>query len=368
MSPLHLSPSAGRQRKIIHCDCDCFYAAIEMRDDPALRGIPIAVGGAPDKRGVISTCNYEARAFGVRSAMASARAVTICPGLRILPPRFEAYREASAQISAIFADYTEFIEPLSLDEAYLDVTDCHACQGSATLIAEEIRQRVRAQVGITISAGVAPNKFLAKVASDWNKPDGLCVITPDQVPEFVERLPVSRLHGVGPATAARLKARGIETCGDVRPYRVLELSQWLGRFGERLYQLCRGIDERPVKTSWRRKSVSVENTYPHDLPDLASCEARLPALLESLERRLGRLDSSYRVVGALVKVKFDDFTQTTVEQRSLTPDAALYRRLLGEGVARGERPVRLLGVGVRLEDLAEAAPTAGQLRQLSLDL
>jgi DNA polymerase-4 len=223
-------------------------------------------------------------------------------------------------------------------------------------------------VGITISAGVAPNKFLAKVASDWNKPDGLWVITPEQVQAFVEGLPVTRLHGVGPATAARLTERGIATCGDLRPYSVLELTALLGRFGERLFQLCRGIDERAVKTHRRRKSVSVENTYDRDLPDLARCLAQLPALLASLERRLGRLDESYRVAGAVVKVKFDDFTQTTVEQRSGAPDPALYRRLLTQGVARGGRPVRLLGVGVRLEDLAGAEDPKRPGRQLSLDL
>ena len=188
-------------RKIIHCDCDSFYASVEMRDDPRLRGIPIAVGGSASRRGVIATCNYEARAYGVRSAMASAYAKKLCPELLIVPGRMSVYREVSQAIQAIFADYTPLIQPLSLDEAYLDVTDSQACRGSATLMAKEIRQRVRDTQGITVSAGVAPNKFIAKIASDWNKPDGLKVVLPDQVEDFLRDLPVSRLHGVGRKTA-----------------------------------------------------------------------------------------------------------------------------------------------------------------------
>jgi DNA polymerase-4 len=188
-------------RKIIHIDCDCFYAAIEMRDDPRLAGRALAVGGTAQQRGVIATCNYEARAWGVRSAMPSRTALRLCPDLLILKPRMDAYREASRQIHAILRDYTELIEPLSLDEAYLDVSQSPHCGGSATRIAEEIRRRVVAEVGIRVSAGVAPNKFLAKIASEWNKPDGLFVIRPEQVEAFVAELPVARLHGVGKVTA-----------------------------------------------------------------------------------------------------------------------------------------------------------------------
>ena len=195
-------------RKIIHCDCDCFYAAIEMRDDPALVGRPLAVGGKPDSRGVVATCNYEARAFGVRSAMPTSRALRLCPELILVPPDFERYRAASRQILAIYRDYTALVEPLSLDEAYLDVSGVDRCRGSATLMAEEIRARIRAEVGITASAGIAPNKFLAKIASDWNKPDGQFVIRPDDVDAFVLELPVSKLFGVGKVTAAKLEQLG----------------------------------------------------------------------------------------------------------------------------------------------------------------
>lgn len=337
-------------RKIIHIDCDCFYAAIEMRDDPRLRGRPLAVGGDPGKRGVIATCNYEARAYGVRSAMASAYAKKLCPDLLIVPPRMAAYREVSEAIQAIFTDYTALIQPLSLDEAFLDVSTSEACRGSATLMAEAIRAQVRESQGITVSAGVAPNKFLAKIASDWNKPDGLKVILPDEVEAFVRTLPVGRLHGVGRVTAERLKRLGIDVCGELLPWRKQDLAKEFGSFGERLWQLARGIDDRPVVVESRRQSVSVENTFDQDLPDLAACLAELPALLEKLAQRLGRLDVHYRVSKPFVKLKFRDFTQTTLEQAGapVTPEG--YRELCTQAFARGGQPVRLIGVGVRLDN------------------
>ncbi|QLF92460.1 DNA polymerase IV [Pseudomonas sp. ABC1] len=348
------------QRKIIHVDCDCFYAAIEMRDDPSLANRPLAVGGAAERRGVIATCNYEARAYGVRSAMASAQALKLCPDLLIIRPRFEAYREASREIHGIFRDYTEQIEPLSLDEAYLDVTQCTQFSGSATRIAEDIRRRVWKQLRITVSAGVAPNKFLAKIASDWRKPDGLFVITPGQVDDFVKALPVARLHGVGKVTAERLGRMGVTTCEDLRGWERLALVREFGSFGERLWGLARGIDEREVTAEHRRQSMSVENTFDRDLPDLQACEAQLPALLEELERRLARLDESYRPGKPFVKLKFHDFTQTTLEQAGAGLELEHYRDLLAMAYARRDIPVRLIGVGVRLVDLR------GEFEQLSL--
>ena len=274
------------QRKIIHVDCDCFYAAVEIRENPRLRGRPVAVGGTPERRGVVATCNYEAREYGVHSAMASARAVKLCPDLEILKPRFDLYREVSRELHQIFADYTDQIEPLSLDEAFLDVSSSQHCHGSATLMAHEIRKRVREKTGITVSAGVAPNKFLAKVASDWNKPDGLKVITPDEVDNFVATLPVKRIFGVGKATAKRMSKLGIETCADLRSWNILDLTRKFGVFGERLYQLCRGIDERPVITSHRRKSLSLEHTYNEDLPDRDAVVKKVPVLIEELVERV----------------------------------------------------------------------------------
>ncbi len=340
-------------RKIIHIDCDCFYAALEMRDDPRLRGKPLAVGGAPDKRGVVATCNYEARAFGIRSAMAMRTALRLCPELTVVRPRFDVYRAVSKQIQTIFRDYTDLIEPLSLDEAYLDVSHSPHFSGSATLIAEEIRQRVAQELNITVSAGVAPNKFLAKIASDWRKPDGLFVIVPGRVDVFVAALPVSKLHGVGKATGAKLAGMGIVTCADLREKNQLELVREFGSFGERLWKLAHGIDERPVEADRRRQSVSVEQTYERDLPDLTACLQALPPLLDKLETRIQRLDASYRPDKPFVKLKFHDFTQTTLEQAGAERSVNSYRQLLTQAFARGNRPVRLIGVGARLLDLRE---------------
>lgn len=349
-------------RKIIHCDCDCFYAAIEMRDEPALRGRPLAVGGRAESRGVIATCNYEARAFGVHSAMSTARALKLCPQLVLLPPDFERYRAASRQILDIYRDYTALVEPLSLDEAYLDVTGIERCRGSATLMAAEIRARIHAEVGITASAGIAPNKFIAKVASDWNKPDGQFVVRPEQVDAFVAALPVGKLFGVGRVTAARMRRLGIETCADLRSWSLAELTHRFGSFGARLHRLCRGIDERPVAPDRPRKSLSVETTYVSDLPDAAACREALDPLIDDLVARLGRLREGAPIVKLFVKIRFDDFSHTSAECVSAAPDTAIWQCLLATAVARKARGVRLLGVGVRF---AEPEQSSGGL-QVSL--
>ncbi|MBD2838222.1 DNA polymerase IV [Pseudomonas sp. JM0905a] len=348
------------QRKIIHIDCDCFYAAIEMRDDPSLAGKPLAVGGSPDKRGVVATCNYDARAYGVRSAMPMRTAVKLCPDLTIVRPRMDVYKAVSRQIHQIFRDYTEIIEPLSLDEAYLDVSDSPHFNGSATRIAQEIRRRVASELHITVSAGVAPNKFIAKIASDWRKPDGMFVVTPDQVDEFVAALPVSKLHGVGKVTAEKMARLGIRTCADLRDWNKLALAREFGSFGDRLYNLARGQDDRIVQVDSRRQSISVENTYDQDLPNLDACLEQLPALLDELLGRIARLDSSYKPDKPFVKLKFHDFTQTTLEQAGARRDLDSYRQLLSSAFARGDKPVRLIGVGVRLQDLR------GAVEQLNL--
>lgn len=348
-------------RKIIHIDCDCFFAAVEMRDDPSLVGKPISVGGNPDSRGVVATCNYEARAHGVRSAMACSKARRLCPNLLFIRPRFDVYKTVSRQIRQIFLDYTPVIEPLSLDEAYLDVTESTHHGNRATRIAREIQKRIREEVGITASAGVAPNKFLAKIASDWKKPAGLFVIAPDQVEAFVSVLPVARLHGVGKVTAAHLHRMHILTCADLRQRELSELLRHFGSFGEYLWQLAHGIDNRPVQIS-RRQSVSVEETYDEDLPTVADCLEKLPALITDLQGRIDRLDSSYAIGKPFVKVKFHDFTQTTLERQGAQRSAESYRSLLLDAFARGNKPVRLLGIGARVIDL-QAAPC-----QLELNL
>ena len=333
---------------IIHCDCDSFYASIEERDNPALAGKPLAVGGLPELRGVVATCNYVARKFGIHSAMPSATARRRCGNLIIIRPDMEKYRRVSRQVHMIFRRYTEIIEPLSLDEAYLDVSGCTEFDGDAVRIAEAIRAAVREDIGITISAGVAPNKLLAKIASDWNKPDGQFVVEADQVAGFMAQLPVSRLHGVGKVTSARLRRLGIRTCGELQRLSVQELGERFGKFGERLFDQCRGIDNRTVEVSRIRKSVSVETTYPRDLPDLAACLAELPGLVGQLERRLERMSESPQIGKQVVKIKFRDFSQTTVETISNSLDMDTFRKLCETGFQRGGKPVRLLGVGVRL--------------------
>jgi len=345
-------------RKIIHIDADCFYAAVEVRDNPALKGLPIAVGGSADRRGVIATASYEARKFGVHSAMASATAINRCPRLVLVPGRMSVYREASRQMREIFSDYTDLIEPLSLDEAFLDVSDCKLCKGSATLIAQEIRQRISDTVGITVSAGIAPNKFLAKVASDWNKPNGQYVITPDKVETFLTSLPVKKLWGVGKVTAKRLDKLGIKTCDDVRRYDIFQFVELFGNFGEHIHKLAHGIDNRPVVSEWRRKSVSVENTYAEDLPDLAACLQKIPELIIALNKRMENLDDYYRIQNSFLKMKFSDFSKTTVERSHCSPIEQDLSSLCEEAWQRGKMPVRLLGIGVRLNDLTESG---GQL-------
>jgi DNA polymerase-4 len=339
-----VSPS----RKIIHCDCDCFYAAVEMRDNPSLRELPLAVGGRADQRGVIATCNYEARRSGVRSAMATAQALQRCPDLIVLPPAMEKYRAASKEILAIYRDYTDLVEPLSLDEAYLDVTNSPHCAGSATLIAQEIRSRIAETVGITASAGIAPNKFLAKIASDWNKPNGQFVIKPHQVDAFVAVLPVDKLFGVGKVTAAKLKKLGAATCADLRDWSMAKLQQHFGKFGGRLFELCRGIDMREVSSTRERKSISVEETYAVDLPHMAACMQHLPDLLDKLVQRVQRAKAQCNIRKLFIKLRFSDFRQTTVECIGTSIDFALFRQLIETGYSRGQKPVRLLGAGVRL--------------------
>lgn len=335
-------------RKIIHCDCDCFYAAVEMRDDPSLHDKPLAVGGRPDQRGVVATCNYEARRFGVRSAMATAQALRRCLDLIVLPPAMEKYRSASRQILSIYREYTDLVEPLSLDEAYLDVTEAASVHGSATLIAQQIRSRIAETVGITASAGIAPNKFIAKIASDWNKPNGQFVVKPHQVDDFVAALPVSKLFGVGKVTAARLNQLGAMTCRDLRAWPIADLRHHFGKFGDRLFDLCRGIDERPVNPVSERKSVSVEETYSTDLPDLQACLRELPDLMTKLDTRVQRARAERHIHKLFVKIRFADFRQTTVECVGTSPDRLQFQKLLETGYQRGRQAVRLLGVGIRL--------------------
>ncbi len=337
------------QRKIIHVDMDCYYAAIEMRDDPALKGHPVAVGGHPSRRGVIATCNYEARSYGIHSAMPSAHAKRLCPSLIIVAGNFDKYRHDSKIIRDIFAKYTELIEPLSLDEAFLDVTHCDQYKGSATYIAQAIRHEIYETLQLTASAGIAPNKFLAKIASDWNKPNGQFVITPDEVDDFVKKLDVKKIPGVGKKTTQKLNNLGVYTCEDLREFDLLTLARKFGSYGDRLHKLAYGIDDRKVLVSYPRKSLSVENTYEYDLVSLEDCLQEVPALLETLKRRIAKSKAEVPVNKLYAKLKFSDFTATTVERTSFGINDDLFYELMEEGFYRRDKAVRLLGLGVRFQ-------------------
>lgn len=338
-------------RKIIHIDMDCFYAAIEMRDDPSLCNVPIAVGGSADRRGVISTANYEARRYGVHSAMSTAIALRLCPHLKVVPGRMALYKETSIHIRKIFARYTDLIEPLSLDEAYLDVTDCTQLHGSATLIAEAIRQQIFDELQLTASAGIAPIKFLAKIASDMNKPNGQFVITPQNMDQFVLTLPLKKIPGVGKVTAQKLADMGLNTCADVQQYDVVTLIKSMGKFGQVLWERCHAIDERPVNPDRLRKSVGVERTLAKDIHQWSDCLSLLDKLYDELQLRLAKVKPDLRIARQGVKFKFDDFQQTT--QEHVYPilnkqDLVQLAQQVWEN-RRLKRGVRLVGVHVMLQ-------------------
>ncbi|MGI2258102.1 DNA polymerase IV [Shewanella sp. GXUN23E] len=346
-------------RKIIHVDMDCFYAAVEMRDFPELRGKPVAVGGRSDRRGVISTCNYEARKFGVRSAMASAYALRLCPALTLVPGRMEVYKQVSAQIRTIFSRYTDLIEPLSLDEAYLDVTDCRCCRGSATLIAESIRNDIFKETGLTASAGVAPVKFLAKVASDLNKPNGQYVIPPEAVAEFVKTLPLSKIPGVGKVTGEKLADMGLLTCADIQQADARMLRERFGKFGALLVERAQGIDPRGVSPNRVRKSVGVETTLAQDIFSLSQASSVLSGLIPELSTRMSRGAADRAIHKQVVKLKFADFKQTTIEHRSDSLSVNLFQELLAQAMARAEgRGIRLVGISAGLAEPRHEQPAS----------
>lgn len=328
---------------------DAFFASVEMRDHPAYANKPLAVGGDPQSRGVIAAANYPARKYGVKSALSSWKAVKLCPDLIIVPPHMERYKEESSFIHEIFHRFTSIIEPLSLDEAFLDVTDCELFSGSATLIAGEIRRLIRSERNLTASAGIAPNKFLAKIASDWNKPDGQYVITPDEVESFIVDLPVEKIFGVGIVTAKKLHSLRIATCGDLQKVDIATLEHHFGSRGAWLYQLARGVDNRPVEPSRIRKSISVEDTFLHDLPSLNDCIKEIPPLMERLLNRFEKIKDQYLITKLSVKIKFSDFTVTTVENAAFTePTEEAYVSLITTGWKRQCKAVRLLGLGLVL--------------------
>lgn len=333
-------------RKIIHVDMDAFYASVEQRDDPSLRGKPVAVGGSSG-RGVVAAASYEARRFGVRSAMPSVRAARLCPSLIFCKPRFDVYRKISQQIRTIFHEYTPHVEPLSLDEAYLDVTADLRGIGSATRIAEEIRRRIKAETGLTASAGVSYNKFLAKIASDQNKPDGLCVIRPGEGAAFVATLPVRRFHGVGPRGAEKMARLGIETGADLRARDIAFLRQHFGSFAEYLYRAARGVDLRQVRADRPRKSVGGERTFFEDIAGTAALRETLDNIIEVVWSRIERAQARGRTV--TLKLRYADF-RTLTRARSFPHfigDKQEFGRIghaLLEELLPLPQPIRLMGL------------------------
>ncbi len=350
-------------RKIIHVDMDAFYASVELRDRPELKGKPISVGGSPEGRGVVATANYEARKFGVKSAMPMATAMRLCPHLVCIRPDFSKYKRESRKVREIFERFTSKIEPLSLDEAYLDVTGLDLFGGSATRIAEEIRRLIKEETGLTASAGVAPNKFLAKIASDINKPDGIKVIRPNEIESFMRTLPIEKIWGVGKVTAQKMHSLGFFTCGDLQKKSLGELSALFGSWGAKLYDYARGIDNREVKVSRVRKSLSVEETYSENLESLEECLNKVPELYEDWNERMLRSGAADRIRGIVVKLKFSDFKHSTREHVFTGyPTLQDFQKLLIEAWNLRPDPVRLIGIGTRLEAASEERSPAGQLR------
>jgi DNA polymerase-4 len=346
-------------RRILHVDMDAFYASVEQRDDPALAGRPVAVGGQPNRRGVVAAASYEARAFGVRSAIPMATAVRLCPTLVIVPPDFSRYRAASNAVFAIFREVTPLVEPLSLDEAYLDVTDNLWGETTATGVAKRLKARIRDDTRLTASAGVAPNKFLAKIASGWKKPDGLTVISPDRVEPFLQQLTVDALWGVGPVTARKLRSRGIERLVDVRTADPDLLRDAVGTLADWLRQLADGIDNRPVTPNREAKSSGSENTFAEDVIDIGAIRAALAEMASSAARWLARKELLARTVS--IKVRYGDFTTITRSHtaRPTRDEAAIVARALQllDRTEAGRRPIRLLGASVHnLCDNDDTAP------------
>jgi DNA polymerase-4 len=336
------------RRTIIHLDMDCFYAAIEVRDRPELRGKPVGVGGSRDRRGVLTTCNYEARKFGVRSAMPTFMALQRCPKLIVLPTRFDVYRREAAIIRGILQRFTPLVEPLSLDEAYLDVT---AHPGAPGPLAQVIRDMIFRKTKLTSSAGIGPNKLVAKIASEIKKPNGQIEVAPEEVPAFMSGLPVRKLWGIGEVTEQKLEQLGVKTCGDLQRFSRGELQDLFGKFGIELYDLSRGIDDRPVEPDRERKSLSNEETFSKDLKSLGECETKLEELFGELMAELAQKEPTRAITKIFVKLKFADFTRTTIERAGFLPNLENFHALLVEAFARTGKSVRLMGVGVRFAEV-----------------
>ena len=336
-----------RSRRVLHCDMDCFYAAVHQRDDPSLRGKPVVIGGRPESRGVVAAASYEVRRFGVHSAMPSSQARRLCPEAIFIPPDFRRYSRESEKIFAIYRELTPLVQAVSIDEAYLDVTDHLGEAGSATAVAKEIRRRVREERGLTVSVGVGPNRLIAKIASDFEKPDGLTVVRPAKVQAFLDPLPVRRLHSVGPATEKALAEIGVRTVAELRAVPLETLSARFGKHGRILFDFSRGIDDRPVEVHSERKSLGTENTYAEDLTELARMEEEVQRMAVEVAEALAR--SGLAGCTVTLKLRYSDFTTLTRSRTFAVPvyDGAVIAEVARDLLRRTEatsRPVRLLGV------------------------
>ncbi len=335
-------------RKIIHVDMDAFFASVEQMDNPDLRGKPVAVGGG-SSRGVVAAASYEARKYGVRSAMPGFKAKQKCPHLIFVPPRFKRYKELSAQIGEVFFEYTDLVEPLSLDEAYLDVTDNKPKIDSAIKIAKEIKQKIKNRIGLNASAGVSINKFLAKVASDLHKPDGLSVILPEDVQTFIDELPIEKFYGIGKSTALKMKTLGIATGKDLYEYSEIDLVNNFGKFGRYLFKVVRGNDDREVKAERVRKSISVERTFEEDLVEIKDVEEKIKLVNEKLVQSLVRTKIKGKTIN--LKIKFNDFTTITRSKsvKTYMQDPKVIKSIcweLFEQIKWEGKGIRLLGLGL----------------------
>ncbi|MFT5594773.1 MAG: DNA polymerase-4 [Oceanicoccus sp.] len=331
-------------RQILHVDCDCFFAAVEMRDQPHLRNVPLAIGGASDRRGVISTCNYIARKYGVRSAMASAQAKKLCPDLVLVPGHMQKYRDVSRQVMEILKQYALQFEVVSVDEAYLEI----APSSNGQVVAQQIRQQVENELGITVSVGIAPNKFLAKVASDWRKPNGQFTILPSEVAAFVARLEVKKIPGVGPKSAAKLHEMGIYNCGHVQEIPDETLLKRFGRFGQLLIERAKGEDNRGLSQGRQRKSISIERTFVEDLYHESQITDALTDMWPKFLERVEGAGLKLEQLAPFVKVKFADFHVTTLAKQSSQASFDEYLKLVLQASQRDQQSIRLLGLGAKL--------------------
>jgi len=342
-------------RKIIHIDMDCFFAAVEIRDKPKLKYLPVAVAGSENKRGVVTTCNYVARKFGVKSAMPSIIAKQLCPDIIFLPVNFDKYKKVSSGIREIFQCYTKIIEPIALDEAYLDVTNSQYCNGNPEDMARQIRQKIFVDFKLTASAGISSNKFLSKIASDWNKPNGQFAIKDREIENFILQVPIRKIFGIGEKNERKLLSLKIKNCADLQTLDESKLIEMFGKYGSTLFYLCRGIDEREVEPNRISKSLSVEDTFLQDLISLEECIKQMELIFKKLNIRLTQSkDRNRPIKSCFIKIKYSDFKTSTSQTLCNELNFDVYSNLLKKSYREKPRPIRLLGAGIQFSDMKKS--------------